>query len=96
VRQPTEEWQANRFAVALLLDDHLLQDAFTERFGEPPLPRLENGFKRSPTLRALSRSIASQRVRGRPPLQDLFGLSAEAMAIALESRGYVVEGSLLT
>lgn len=95
-RLPPEEWQANRFAVALLLDDRILRAAFVERFGEPPLPRRrEDGFVRSTSLRKLSRLVASEQVRGRPPLQDLFGLSTEAMAIALESRGYVVEGPLL-
>lgn len=93
---PIEEWQANRFAIALLLDDQTLRSAFVERFGEPPLPRRrEDGFNRSSTLRKLSRRIASEQVRGCPPLQDLFGLSTEAMAIALESRGYVVEGPVL-
>jgi hypothetical protein len=30
-------------------------------------------------------------VNGHPPLCGVFGVSAEAMAIALETRGYVVD-----
>lgn len=90
-RIPPEEWQANRFAVALLIDEVLLCQAFVERFGDKPLARIEGTLVRASTLRRLSRQVASNRTRDLVPLDDLFGLSNEAMAIALESRGYVVE-----
>lgn len=91
-RVPPEEWQANRFAVALLVNAGLLQEAFAQRFGNAPIPLHDAaGRPRAPTIRALSRQIASERAAGLSPLQDLFGLSNEAMAIALEARGYTVE-----
>lgn len=91
-RIPTEEWQANRFAVALLIDDALLRQAFGERYGEKPLARSGGHSElNAPTMRHLSRRLASAQALGLAPLQDLFGLSNEAMAIALEARGYVVE-----
>jgi hypothetical protein len=95
-RLPPEEWQANRFAAALLIDSRLLQEAFAERYGRTALARYDAPSRpRAPSLRALSRQIASERVEGRLPLQDVFGLSNEAMAIALEARRYVVESAPL-
>ena len=91
-RPPPEEWQANRFAVALLVDGTVLREAFGRRFGAPPLvahDETESGHPRS--LREYSRSVATARVHDQRPLHDRFGLSKEAMAIALETRGYVVE-----
>ena len=84
-RPPPEEWQANRFAVALLVDPDLLRVGFEARFHEAP-------FVCSPgDLRVVSRDVACEEAQGRPPLKDEFGLSMEAMAIALESRGYVTD-----
>lgn len=95
-RLPREEWQANRFAIELLLEKSLLRDAFVERFDEPPIALHAEPKKGVATMRGLARRLASEKVGGRPALQDLFELSAEAMAIALEARGYVVEDPPLT
>lgn len=87
-----EEWQANRFAVALLIDPQLLREEFQLRFGAPAIARSSRAWQRQArTLRELSSLAARGTVDGHPPLRDVFGLSTEAMAIALESRGYVVE-----
>jgi hypothetical protein len=87
-----EEWQANRFAVALLLDAVVLREEFEGRFGARVLARVSTEWRTQPrTIRELASHAARTRVDGRPPLRDVFGLSTEAMAIALESRGYVVE-----
>jgi hypothetical protein len=88
---PPEEWQANRFAALLLVDQALLRDEFTRRFGPPPVARRKETQILSPSLRMLSRSLAADRTQNKQALQDLFGLSTEAMAIALETRGYVIE-----
>lgn len=87
-----EEWQANRFAVALLIDPQLLREEFQLRFGAPAIARDSRSWRlRARTLRELSSLAANGTVDGHRPLRDVFGLSTEAMAIALESRGYVVE-----
>lgn len=88
---PPEEWQANYFAAALLLNEDVLQRAFRDRFGENPLVLRDAKGARAPSLRALSRMVASKEFNGGGSLCGLFGLSKEAMAIALERRGYVVE-----
>jgi hypothetical protein len=88
---PPEEWQANRFAEALLIGADHLREEFTIRFGPPPLPHRENGFVRCSCVRSLSRMLASQRVKGRPPLRHVFGLTELALAIALEQHGLVTE-----
>lgn len=96
-RPPREEWQANRFAIELLLEKDLLREAFVERFEDPPIAlHTDEKKEEAGTMRGLARELAAEKVHGRPPLQDLFGLSAEAMAIALEARGYVVENPPLT
>lgn len=87
---PTEEWQANRFAISLLLSDSVLREEFLSRFGGPVALRAPIPTHSETALRSLSRRVASQPVGSRPALQDVFGLSTEAMAIALEDRGYVV------
>jgi hypothetical protein len=89
----TEEWQANRFAVALLIDSDVLREEFRSRFGTLVVARRSSGWRRSETLRDHSRRLAAGSVNGGIPLRDVFGLSAEAMAVALESRGYAVEGA---
>jgi hypothetical protein len=87
-----EEWQANRFATALLIDRGTLLHAFTERFGTPPAARLSSAWQhRTSLLRDHSRLIARTATTSTPALSELFGLSVEAMAIALEARGYVTE-----
>ena len=84
-RPPAEEWQANRFAVALLVDPDLLRTEFEVRFRETPI------VCSSGDLHAVARDVAREEVDGRRPLGDEFGLSAEAMAFALESQGYVTD-----
>lgn len=87
-----EEWQANRFAIALLIDPEVLRDEFRRRFGEPPIARASREWRlRARTLRQLSTMLSRGLAGAHPPLREVFGLSAEAMAIALETRGYVVE-----
>jgi hypothetical protein len=91
-RPAPEEWQANRFAVELLINRDLLRVEFTKRFGHsavalhsPPWVTL------SRTLREHARLLAGADVKGERPLCSIFGLSAEAMGIALLERGYAVE-----
>jgi hypothetical protein len=50
-RVQPEEWQANYFAVALLIDPALLRLEFTRRFQAPPLARSESRLGHAPTLR---------------------------------------------
>ncbi len=88
-RVPTEEWQANRFAIALLVDMETLRTEFESRFTKGPI-RCEPG-----TLRTTSRNIARETVNGLKPLAETFGLSNEAMAISLESRAFVTDRNLL-
>ena len=88
---PTEEWQANRFAVSLLIDGNTLREEFSRRFGALVVARQTPAWDHSPTLRAHARHLASAARGGSVPLRDVFGISAEAMAVALESRGYAVE-----
>lgn len=87
-----EEWQANRFAVALLIDGDVLRSEFVARFGAPVIARATPEWRyRSDRLRGHARLLANCEVEGQRPLREVFGLSTEAMAIALESRGYAVE-----
>ncbi len=83
-----EEWQANYFAIHLLLNDRALSRAFERRFEERPLVFDGVGEER---FRDYSREIASLEKGDLPSLADWFGLSIEATAIALEERGYVEE-----
>ncbi|MGQ0814412.1 MAG: ImmA/IrrE family metallo-endopeptidase [Gemmatimonadota bacterium] len=93
---PREEWQANRFAVALLIGRDRLRDEFVARFGPPPVVRAgREAPGRAATPRDLANQLATAQVNTLPQLRDVFGLSAEAMAIALESRGYVAENGPL-
>jgi hypothetical protein len=87
-----EEWQANRFAVALLIDPDVLREEFRLRFGATFIARSSQGWRlRARTLRDLSSQAARGEVGRHRPLREVFGLSTEAMAIALEARGYTVE-----
>lgn len=92
----SEEWQANRFAVALLINSEALRSEFVTRYGTPIIPRCGGIWQsRSTTLRAHSRLLGAMAVNGYIPLKDVFGLSGEAMAIALESRGYATDDAPL-
>jgi Zn-dependent peptidase ImmA (M78 family) len=87
-----EEWQANRFARCLLIDGTILRFAFAQRFGEPPVAWQSHTWRRrSSSLREHSRLLSRSSPTCDPPLKDLFGVSAEAMAIALEEGGYTTE-----
>lgn len=89
-RLPPEEWQANRFAIALLLDRERLRNEFRARFDETYVtPQALDEPPTSVGRRRAARRLASQEVGTRRPLTELFGLSVQAMAIALEKRGYV-------
>lgn len=91
-RPAPEEWQANRFAVELLIDPDLLRREFTERFRAPVVARRSPDWQsRSRTRREHARQLATAGIGTRAPLCSVFGLSVEAMAIALEQRGYAVE-----
>lgn len=90
-RIPSEEWQANQFASLLLVHPQLLREEFSRRFGTPPVPWRDGPVPRHPTLNACARYHASCQIRKRPPLCELFGLSAHAMAVTLLERGLVVE-----
>ena len=84
-RPPPAEWQANRFAVALLVDADHLRREFEYRFQKAPIVAGSNDPM------SVARDIACSEVGAAPSLRDAFGLSAEAMAIALRTRGYVTE-----
>lgn len=87
-----EEWQANRFATDFLIDSDTLRSEFVARFGSPVVARATQAWRyRSNRLRDHSRLLASCQANDHRPLREVFGLSTEAMAIALESRGYAVE-----
>lgn len=89
---PREEWQANRFAVALLIDSGLLREEFQARFRTPVIARSSREWRdQGRSVREIASRVARGSVDGRLPLREVFGLSTEAMAIALETRGYVVE-----
>lgn len=87
-----EEWQANCFATCLLLDPESLRAEFVRRFGEPPVARRSPQWRlRTAALHDHACLMARCQANGLIPLCEVFGLSIEAMAIALESRGYAVE-----
>lgn len=89
-RLPREEWQANRFAIALLLDRERLREEFRTRFDRASMT--PEDFDEPPTAvgcRRVARELATMEVRKQRSLAELFGLSGQAMAIALEKRGYV-------
>ena len=84
---PREEWQANRFAAYMLMPSTLLLQAFVARFGEPPVL---TDSHRSISDTAMELAIRSSRGIG-SSLSDTFEVSRQAMAITLESRGYVTD-----
>ena len=92
---PREEWQANRFAAYLLIPTVDLREEFIRRFGEPP--QAAECFRQpNDTARTLARRLARESNPENPtPLCDAFGVSVEAMAIALESRRYVPDAPTL-
>lgn len=92
-----EEWQANRFAVALLIDPETLREEFAVRFGKPPVVWATQEWRyKAKSVRCLANLLGRcSTTTTYVPLRRVFGLSAEAMAVALQSRGYVVENAPL-
>jgi Zn-dependent peptidase ImmA (M78 family) len=88
------EIQANRFAATLLIDHKALRREFTDRFDGAALSHLLN-TARSRGPREQGRLLAAHSSSQSPSLATLFAVSIEAMAIALESRGYLVENPTL-
>ncbi len=86
------EWQANQFAIFLLLNDPALQRRYDERFEDRPRYFDDEAPPDCGELREFSRHLATAEVDGATPLAEHFELSAEATAIALEERGYVEVG----
>jgi len=91
VTTPREEIQANRFAIALLIGGNELRNAYRSRFGPRPLVLgKDHTGSAQMSLRALSRRAAKTPDTSGTAMRDVFGVSTEALAIALETRGYVV------
>jgi len=101
---PPEEWQANRFAVHLLLPADLVRDEFLSRYGQPLNYRdhceIDAEFRNLYTqLRFYSREIARQPYFKKSstggevvkPLHELFAVSCQAMAIRLEELQLVTD-----
>ena len=58
----------------------------------PPVAWATQAWRyKAASVRALAQLLAKGMIGLHPPLREVFGLSTEAMAIALESRAYVVE-----
>jgi hypothetical protein len=87
-KPPPEEVQANRFAAALLIDRKALQREMHSRFGDGGVRDLlvDAG---NVSARERGRVVAAWRSGASPSLSSAFDVSLEAMAIALESRGYL-------
>lgn len=96
VRIPTEEWQANIFASHLLMPAVLLRDEFDRRFGPLPIgpdhSTMASGQTSTEVARRLARSVDD---RIPESLCDTFSVSAQAMSIALATRGYVTDHQTL-
>jgi hypothetical protein len=87
-KPPPEEVQANRFAAALLIDRRALQREVHARFGELGIRDLL-AEPRGVPARERARRVAGWRSGIALSLAEVFDVSLEAMAIALESRGYL-------
>ncbi len=87
VTPPPEEVQANRFAAHVLMPGSLLRREFVQRFGTPQVVT-DPGRTACDTAIELAhrttRSISTS-------LCDAFEVSRQAMAIALDSGGYVTD-----
>ncbi len=87
---PPEEVQANRFAASLLIDHDILKREFAARFGANGVVTVLRSSRQSGrTVREQARYLAAYGPA--PNLAGVFGVSLEAMAIALESRRYLPE-----
>jgi hypothetical protein len=86
------EYQANRFAIALLVNPAALRIELEARFGGARLyHRLAPAELRRSSLRGFAMALASQSRIGLPSLSEAFEISKEAMAITLEEYGFVSE-----
>lgn len=94
LKPPRHEIQANRFAATLLINREALQREFAVRFGTIDLADVLASPRRL-ALRDRGRLLAGHQTGGHPSLASTFAVSLEAMAIALESRGYLAEGPTL-
>ena len=84
---PPEEFQANRFAACLLLPGAVLRREFALRFGVPQVVT-DPGC----TVHDMANLLAHRTTPGiATSLCDAFEVSRQAMAIALESGGYVTD-----
>jgi hypothetical protein len=87
-----EEYQANRFAISLLVNPAAVREEMIRRFDTSTLSREKLHDTSGPsTLDDLARKVAKLEIRGVPALKDLFGVSAQAMAIILKEHGFVSE-----
>jgi hypothetical protein len=87
-----QEYQANRFAIALLVNPAILRDELVMRFGDAPLYRQQAAAElRRGSIREFATTVASQSRGGLRPLNEVFGVSKQAMAITLEEYGFVSE-----
>jgi Zn-dependent peptidase ImmA (M78 family) len=91
---PRQEVQANRFAATLLIDREGLGREFSARFGPGELSAMLMAGPRR-TIRERSRFVGAHIARGLPSLASRFRVSIEAMAIALETRGYLEDSPSL-
>ena len=88
---PPEEVQANRFAARLLMPNSVLLPEFARRFGDPPFVT-----DSSRTVADTAFELAYQATPAFPDsLCDIFQVSRQAMAIALESRSYLTDQPIL-
>ena len=92
---PPEEWQANRFAVHLLMPEDIVRMKFTERISPAPInyrekyQRVGRFAQTYPTLRNYTLMLAG---KDRPfDLRNIFRVSKEAMAIRIEELGLVID-----
>ena len=82
---PPEEVQANRFAAHMLMPGPVLRREFARRFGEPPVVTDPGRVAHDMAIALAHRTTPSISTS----LCDAFEVSRQAMAIALESGGYV-------
>ncbi len=85
VKPPPEEVQANRFAARVLMPGSLLRSEFVRRFGKPQVVTDPVRTAQETAIELAHRTTPSISIS----LCDAFEVSRQAMAIALESRGYV-------
>lgn len=88
INPPRHEIQANRFAANLLVSAAALACEVGKRFGSSGPAEALNKVE-DHSIRERGRYLAALSAEGHPALAATFGISLEAMAIALEVRGYL-------